>query len=79
VGPRGHFLARQHTRQHLREIWMPHLTRPRPSQGGEPVPDLRLRARAELNRILANHQPEPPSDAVRAELRSVLEAAEREL
>ena len=26
VGPRGHFLAQEHTRQHLRRLWLPALT-----------------------------------------------------
>jgi trimethylamine--corrinoid protein Co-methyltransferase len=79
VGPRGHFLARRHTREHLREIWIPQLTHPRPSSAGPPAGDLRQRARGELDRILAHHQPEPLSDAVRGELGSILEAAGREL
>jgi trimethylamine--corrinoid protein Co-methyltransferase len=79
VGPRGHFLAQRHTRWHLRETWIPGLTHPRPMPGGEPSPGLRQRARATLNRILKEHQPEPLDEAVGEELRSILEAAEREL
>jgi trimethylamine--corrinoid protein Co-methyltransferase len=79
VGPRGHFLGQKHTRQHLREIWIPQLTHPRPSPAGSPVGDVRQRARAELDRILAHHQPEPLSALVRAELEAILEAAESEL
>jgi trimethylamine--corrinoid protein Co-methyltransferase len=79
VGPRGHFLAHKHTRRHLREFWIPELTHPRPAPGGEPSPGLRGRARATLNRILKDHEPEPLDDAVQEELRSILEAAEREL
>jgi trimethylamine--corrinoid protein Co-methyltransferase len=119
VGPRGHFLAQQHTRRHMREIWIPGLTHPsaalrtspsaalrtspsaalrtspsaalrtspsavlrtspRPSLGDEPVPDIRRRARAELDRILAEHQPEPLEEAAQAELQAILSAAEREL
>jgi trimethylamine--corrinoid protein Co-methyltransferase len=79
VGPRGHFLAHKHTRQYLREMWIPPLTHPRPLPAGPPAGDVRQRARAELNRILAEHEPEPLSDAVRAELGSILEAAGREM
>jgi len=32
VGPRGHFLAQKHTREHVREIWIPELTHPAPSE-----------------------------------------------
>jgi trimethylamine--corrinoid protein Co-methyltransferase len=79
VGPRGHFLAQEHTRQNLRGLWIPELTHPRPPRDGEPLPDIRLRARAELDRILAEHQPEPLEQAVQAELRALLMAAEDEL
>jgi len=79
VGPRGHFLAQDHTRRHLREIWVPKLTHPRPSSDGEPLPDIRRRARAELDRILTEHRPEPLGEAARAELQVILDAAAREL
>jgi trimethylamine--corrinoid protein Co-methyltransferase len=79
VGPRGHFLAQKHTRQHLREVWIPPLTHARPGAAGEPEPTLRQRARAELGRILAEHRPDPLADAAQAELRAVLKAAAREL
>jgi len=79
VGPRGHFLAQEHTRQNLRQIWIPPLTHPRDLPGYEPQADIRRRARAELDRILAEHEPEPLNEAVRAELKEILAAAEREL
>jgi trimethylamine--corrinoid protein Co-methyltransferase len=79
VGPRGHFLAQPHTRQHLREIWIPPLTHPRPSPAGPAAGELRERARVELARILAEHEPEPLSEAAQAELGAILEAAEGEL
>jgi trimethylamine--corrinoid protein Co-methyltransferase len=79
VGPGGHYLAQKHTRQHLREKWIPELTHPRPSMDGKPVPDIRHRARAELDRILATHEPEPLDPATQAELRAILDAAAREL
>ena len=79
VGPRGHFLAQEHTRRHVREIWIPELTHPRLSLGDQPLPDVRQRARAKLDRILAEHEPEPLGEAAQAELRAILDAAEREL
>ncbi|GAB4537635.1 MAG: trimethylamine methyltransferase family protein [Anaerolineae bacterium] len=75
VGPRGHFLAQKHTRRRVREIWLPELTHP-PSEMDH---DIRKRAKAKLDRILAEHQPEPLDEAVQAELRSILDAAQREL
>jgi len=79
VGPGGHFLAQEHTRQHLRKIWIPELSHPRPMLDGKPLPDIRQRARAEVDRILAEHQPEPLDEAVQTELRAILDAAECEL
>jgi trimethylamine--corrinoid protein Co-methyltransferase len=79
VGPRGHYLTQEHTRQHLRKIWIPGLTHPRPPLDGTPLPDIRERARAEFDRILAQHKPEPLDGAVQAELQVILDAAAREL
>ena len=79
VGPRGHFLAQRHTRRWVREIWIPELTRPRPPRNGRRLPDIRERARAELDKILAEHKPKPLDKAVQAELRDILNAAEQEL
>jgi trimethylamine--corrinoid protein Co-methyltransferase len=79
VGPRGHFLAQNHTRRHLRDIWIPELTHPQPPLDGQPLPDLQRRARAELDRILAEHEPEPLEAAVQAELQAILDAAQRQL
>jgi trimethylamine--corrinoid protein Co-methyltransferase len=79
VGPRGHYLAQEHTRQHLRRVWIPELTHPRPSLDGSPLPEIRQRARASFDRILAEHQPVPLEEAKRAELGQILQAAEREL
>lgn len=78
VGPRGHFLTQEHTRRHMRELWIPELTHPRPPLDGKPLPDIRQRARAELDRILAEHAPEPLSEAAQAELRTIMDAAARE-
>jgi trimethylamine--corrinoid protein Co-methyltransferase len=84
VGPKGHFLAQDHTRRHLRDIWIPELTHPRPAgvrpSGDGPAGDgVEQRARAELNRILADHEPEPLPGAAREELQAILAAAEQEL
>lgn len=79
VGPRGHFLAQKHTRQRMREMWIPGLTHPRPSLDSKPLPDIQQRARAELDRILAEHQLEPLAEAAQAELQVILDAAAQEL
>ncbi|MEJ2207479.1 MAG: trimethylamine methyltransferase family protein [Anaerolineae bacterium] len=79
VGPRGHYLGQHHTRRHLRDIWIPELTHPRPPLDGSALPGLRERARARLNRILAEHRPEPLEEKLQAELSSILDAAQRDL
>ena len=79
VGPGGHFLAQKHTRRHLRDVWIPKLTQPRPSMDGTPVPGIQQRARAEFDRILAEHEPEPLEATAQSELRAILDAAAREL
>jgi trimethylamine--corrinoid protein Co-methyltransferase len=79
VGPRGHYLAQKHTRRRMREFWLPELTHPQSGMGHEPPGHIRERARAKLDRILAEHQPEPLDKAVQAELHSILDAAAREL
>lgn len=77
VGSGGHFLAQKHTRSNLRERWIPRLTNPQSVNGDGPA-DIQMRARAELDRILDEHQPEPLDKTVQNELVSILEAAERE-
>mgnify|MGYP005854385963 CR=1 FL=1 len=79
VGPGGHFLAQPHTRQQARTQWIPTLTHPRPAPDGKPLPDIQAQAKAELNRILAEHQPEPLPEEAQGELRAILDAAAREL
>jgi len=78
VGSRAHFLAQDHTRRHMRDIWIPGLTHPRPSFDDKPQPDIRQRAKAELDRILAEHHPEPLEETVQVELQVILNAAARE-
>ncbi len=45
----------------------------------EALPDIRQRARADFDGILAEHEPEPIERAAQAELRAILAAAEQEL
>lgn len=79
VGPGGHYLSQKHTRRKVHDLWIPPLTQPAPVFASEDGPDIRNRARAELDRILAEHKPEPLEEAKRSELIRILEAASREL
>jgi trimethylamine--corrinoid protein Co-methyltransferase len=79
VGPGGHFLGQKHTRQFIRDIWIPELSHPRITQSDPPSPDIRQRARAKFDSILAAHDPAPLSKTIQNELRAILKAAEKEL
>lgn len=79
VGPRGHYLAQPHTREHLRDIWIPALSHPRPPLDGTPLPAIRQRAKNELQRILAEHEPEQLEAAQQAELQAILASAAKEI
>jgi trimethylamine--corrinoid protein Co-methyltransferase len=79
VGPGGHFLGQKHTRHAIRDIWLPKLTHPDPTIDDPPSPDIRRRARATFERILAQHQPEPLQEDLQGELRKIMEAAERDV
>ena len=76
VGPRGNFLGLRHTRTHLRQRQFSQLT-------GQPAPGGGIRdplevAREKVERILANHHPQPLEAAQKIELSKILDAADRE-
>ena len=75
VKPGGHFLAQKHTRRTIRDIWLPKLTHPAPTMTNQHSPDIRARARTTFKRILTEHQPEPLSDDIQAELQNIMKAA----
>ncbi|MBL7062776.1 MAG: trimethylamine methyltransferase family protein [Anaerolineae bacterium] len=81
VGPRGHFLRHPHTRDHLRQCWFSDLTaQPRKkAKGGGGYRDPIEVAREKTEWILEHHHPEPLDEAQQAELKRILQAAEREL
>jgi trimethylamine--corrinoid protein Co-methyltransferase len=78
VGPRGHYLAHRHTRDHIGERWIPQLSHPRFSLPEQPSTDIRQRAREKLEEILAEHLPEPLEQVAQAELLVILQAAQGE-
>jgi trimethylamine--corrinoid protein Co-methyltransferase len=75
VGPGGHFMGQKHTRQTIRDIWLPKLTHPDPTIDDPPSPDIRERARATFERILAQHQPEPLQEDLQVELQNIIKEA----
>jgi trimethylamine--corrinoid protein Co-methyltransferase len=79
VGPRGHFLFEKHTRQMIENIWLPKLTHPDPMTDDQSSSDIRRRARATFEKILAQHKPEPLRKELQVELRKIMQAAERDV
>ncbi len=75
VGPRGHFLTQQHTREKMRALEFSELAS-QPRQGGGYENPIEL-AREKTEWILANHRPQPLAEDKQAELRRILQAAER--
>jgi len=77
VGPRGHFLAQPHTREHMRKWELSELVNQPDSEGGyrDPVEV----AREKTAWILENHRPQPLEEDQQAELTRILQAAEGEL
>ncbi len=76
VGPRGHYLAQQHTRAHLRRRQFSPLTA-QPGGGGAYRDPIEV-AREQVEWILSNHVPEPLDMARQAEIARLLAAADRE-
>mgnify|MGYP006282722911 CR=1 FL=1 len=76
VGPRGHFLAQDHTRRRIRDFRLSRVLRQR-NEAGVPR-DPRDVAQEEFRRLEATHRPEPLPPEVLAELDRIMEAAERE-
>jgi trimethylamine--corrinoid protein Co-methyltransferase len=76
VGIGGHFLATQHTRRHMRELWMPTLTswesrRAWEAGGGRSLGE---RARKRAIELIATHRPpDLPADTLEA-IEAVVEA-----
>jgi len=77
VGPRGHFLRHRHTRDHLRQRWFSDLTA-QLGEGADYRDPLEV-AREKTDWILENHRSKPLEETQQAELRRILQAAEREL
>ena len=78
IGPDGDFLGTTHTRNHYREHWYPDLFDRDvfanwQNAGGKSLAE---RAAQRIDRILAEHVPEPLPAGVRQELRAIVQRAE---
>ena len=80
VGPGGHFLGEQHTLDHMRDFFRSRVMNRMTWEDWDEAsrPDPRVAAEAEARRILAEHEPDPLPDDVRAEVDKIMEAFEAE-
>jgi trimethylamine--corrinoid protein Co-methyltransferase len=77
VGPGGNFLTQKHTRQHMRDIFVPQFMDRRPYNVWEEKKDgSRDWALAKAREILATHQPEPFDATLSAELGRIIASIE---
>ena len=80
VGPGGNFLAQKHTRQHMRDLFLPQFMDRRPYTEWETKKDDACDwALTKARKILAEHQPDPLDDAISAEMGRIIAAEEKML
>ena len=82
IGPRGAFVATDHTLRHFQdELLISSLVRHKPWELWESAgaPDMRIRAREEVHRILMEHYPPPLTDGVAAQLNAIVKEADTHL
>lgn len=74
VGPGGQFLSHNHTMSHWRELWLPTLIERRRLEAWQEKgsKDMRERIREATVAILDEHQPQPLSASVEAEIEYIL-------
>jgi trimethylamine--corrinoid protein Co-methyltransferase len=75
VGPGGDFLTDEHTIAHFRDLWQPRLFDRRRAADWRAAGAKRLgdRLRDKTVAIVESHRPQPLPDAVREEIRYILE------
>jgi trimethylamine--corrinoid protein Co-methyltransferase len=79
VGPGGNFLKQKHTRQHMREVFLPQFVDRRPYNEWETrKDDGRDWALEKARKTLANHQPEPLDPLISTELVRIINLADTE-
>ena len=78
-GPGGNFLTQKHTRQHMREVFLPQFMDRRPYNVWQEKQDGAADwALSKARQILASHAPDPLDPALSAELRRIIAALEVE-
>ena len=77
VGPGGNFLAQKHTRNHMRDLFLPQFMDRRPYNTWESKKDdARDWALAKARKTLAEHQPDPLDPKLSAEMERIIKANE---
>jgi trimethylamine--corrinoid protein Co-methyltransferase len=78
VGPHGNFLTQKHTRQHMRDVWVPKYMDRRSYEAwqekGDNAPDW---ASARAAEIYTSHQPEPLDPKISQEFSHIIAAVEK--
>jgi len=78
VGPGGNFLTQKHTRQHMRDLFLPQFMDRRPYSEWEErkdgAPDWAL---AKARKVLSEHHPEPLDKKIRVEMERIIAAEEK--
>jgi trimethylamine--corrinoid protein Co-methyltransferase len=78
VGPGGNFLTQKHTRQHMRDIFLPQFMDRRPySEWETRKDDARDWSLDKARKTLANHQPEPLDSKISTELARIISSTEQ--
>jgi trimethylamine--corrinoid protein Co-methyltransferase len=81
VGPGGHYLTQEHTRQHFRsELWFPTLMDRQQRRGWEASGSKTMaeRVRAKVKDILEHHEPLPIPTEVEARLKEIVAEADEQ-
>jgi trimethylamine--corrinoid protein Co-methyltransferase len=78
VGPKGHFLAQEHTRRHLKDYWSPILTdvtsfEAWKARGGKTIVEV---AREKVKKIIASHEPKHLDRDIKSRLDEIIKEAE---
>jgi trimethylamine--corrinoid protein Co-methyltransferase len=77
VGPCGNFLTQKHTRQHMRDLFLPQFMDRRPYNEWESRKDnARDWALAKARRVLAEHHPEPLDPSLSREMDQIIATLE---